>query len=261
MKSKIKLILLCGLCLLLSIVCVTQTIAWVQTNDSVAIDSGDIISASRGVTGGFESDLNKTQYLIGGTTGTVRQGYIPGDRKYYTFVINVLYSTLQQAAGKNLQLGVSLELDASASATASASTGSYSTFLSHLTVEENQVELAVLHRSRQGTSYEYTVRPINGNLHINNATSPASLTSSAQNSFWLAEDSEPNVYVIVTVSGMDWTGSVISDNVWTDETGAQMVSFMVFMPIWYRDTEASQDVEKDCVLAISGCNVIASAEN
>ena len=240
----------CLLCLAISVVILGEAaMAWVENNDSVIASSGDIFSSQRGVTGGFENDLTKTQYLIGGNTEAVKQGYIPGDRKYYTFVINVLYSDLLASSGGTLEINVELVMENGTSETKTAETGHDMDFLSHLCVEKDAVEIALLRRTQRLDNLQYDVIPISDKLQMNHSSSFARVDNGAITSF--VKNSHPLASTLITLNGANWPSVITNDLIWADSSEQQRVSFMVYIPIWYVDTNVSQDAEKDCYLIIS----------
>lgn len=218
------------------------TYSWyISTSNDANADTDEIKTLAQGYGGHFseEDDYNHNStgvYESGGGIAT-KALVKPGDVIYYAFLFDV---TKEDGLKENYTLDLVLNAGSLNEGTYHNVTyGNYNNLLSHIGIEANTCRLYQLERVKdEEDEYEYVTY---GNSYFD-STTPKKFTNTEVKSFY----NNGNLNASMTLK-MPTGLSYPADS--EDDEGKRY--FMIYIPIWYMDTETLQNSELECYIRVS----------
>ena len=217
-----------------------QVFGWYtgKSNDAIA-NSNEIKTITTGYGGRFttEADYNIHSDVYENATVTTKKTVKPGDVTFFTFIMEfeaTEASNLQDASyDVNLVINAGYLYD---SVYHGVTTGEYLDFLSNVTIPANTATMAIAKRSfdTDQNSYKYTEETSYDRYTTSNTNTIRNL---AVPSFY--ENSTVECVIRITFP----TGMVFPTSLDDSSQNDGKIYFMVYLPIWYKDTNALQNSE------------------
>lgn len=224
-----------------------QAFGWYtgKSNDATA-NSNEIKTITTGYGGRFTEEVEYTDHTdVYENASVVTQKQVkPGDVSFFTFIMefDAQDSTSLQGATYDVDLVINAGY-VSNDIYHGVETGDYLSFLSNVTIPLNTVNMAIARRNYDTTAgaFKYVST---ANYDRYSSTNTNTITNLAVTSFY--ENSTVSAVIRITFpEGMVYPTS-------TDETGANdnKIYFMVYLPIWYKDTNELQNNEMNSYIKV-----------
>ncbi len=258
--------------------------AWYSSNEHLGTSSNKIYSINKGLENNV---LTNNQFspdrIYPSVDDDIRDEiFIPGDYVYYSFIAKIKKSVVE-AGEKTLQIDLTLEGKALEGHTSES--GDYLSFIHNCTIQENQSKIAMLRRGNDADGEAIYYDPVayyknNGSyvmlesgedytgdaedlIYFFDYETEIRVSNTAVESMCPDETDEgieakfiiniPDLdideYPVYTEKQLDDEGNVLAG------TEEDYILFMLYIPIWYKDTGENQNNEMDSCLIVSGCTI------
>ena len=255
-----------------------KAFGWLQSNRHVTGSSNEIYAVNQGFANNIAEFATNSDEEFNAAVSNIFQSsssshvetVIPGDEIFYSFYARIRNEDLVNGVFEYL---VELNITGEAREDAPEGTGDYLSFLQNCRIEANRARFIVLRKTGEAFTHikYYSDASEGGTLKqrgeeilddgdisfsyfdYNGGTSP-SFSNSYVESF-CPDGTDESIGATLTVTIPDLAGIVPI----VQEEGEDYVYIMIFVPIWYVDTETNQNHEMNSVLKINGCTIIAQS--
>lgn len=225
-----------------------QVFGWYtgKSNDATA-NSNEIKTITTGYGGRFTDEADYTGHtdVYENANNIVTQKQVkPGDVSFFTFIMEFDSSLGTSLPGSSYDVDLVINAGyVSNSVYHGVETGDYLSFLSNVTIPANTATMAIAKRSYDTEENCYKYQGITSYERYS-STNTNTITNLVVPSFY--EDNEVSCVITITFpTGMSYPTSL--DNLNQDDG---KLYFMVYLPIWYKDTNTLQNNEMNSYIKV-----------
>lgn len=228
MKNKRIIAILSGVAGLLAMGLLVYVIYSWYVESTLNTDSNNFYAVREGYEEHFESyDTIYNQTLPSYSNSSVTDSYtmVPGDVVYFSYILDV---RAEEVSSSSTIYKVEHTGSVSKGSNATSSNGDYASFLGNCCIEANSIRVAIMDKEDDGINYTYS--------------SEVTVTNTADISLY-----SDGIDISYTITIPRTTTEVMYE----DSDSVDHICFMVYVPIWYQDTEVNQNAEMSSTLSIT----------